>query len=123
MRIIVTGANGQLGKDLVAIIGLKHEVIGLGSKELDVRNLALCLEIFQKLRPDVVLHAAAYTAVDQAESDEDEAYAVNAFGSRNIALAAERVQAKLCYISTDYVFDGTASSGSFQAMPRSCCGE
>jgi dTDP-4-dehydrorhamnose reductase len=110
MKVIVTGANGQLGKDLVAIFSLQHEVIGLGSKELDVRNLAQCLDTFRKLRPDVVIHAAAYTAVDQAETDEDAAYAINAFGSRNIALAAEGINAKLCYISTDYVFDGMASS-------------
>jgi dTDP-4-dehydrorhamnose reductase len=109
MKVLITGANGQLGRDLVEIFGLEHEVTGYGSKDLDVRELEQCRKILGQIRPDAIIHAAAYTAVDQAESDEDEAYSVNAFGSRNIALAAEEIGAKLCYISTDYVFDGTSN--------------
>jgi dTDP-4-dehydrorhamnose reductase len=107
MKVLVTGANGQLGQDLLRIIGLQHHVIGLGRNELDVRNLVQCRVRIQEFQPDVIIHAAAYTAVDQAESDEDDAYAINAFGSRNVAVAAEEIGAKLCFISTDYVFDGT----------------
>jgi dTDP-4-dehydrorhamnose reductase len=106
MKVLITGASGQLGRDLVDIIGLEHEVFGFGSKELDIREVKQCRAVFKIHQPDVIIHAAAYTAVDQAESDEDNAFAVNAFGSRNIALAAEEIGAKLCYISTDYVFDG-----------------
>jgi dTDP-4-dehydrorhamnose reductase len=109
MKVLVTGANGQLGHDLMHIIGLAHNVIGPSSIELNVKNLDQCREWMQKFQPDVVIHAAAYTAVDQAESDEDEAYAINAYGSRNIAMAAAEVGAKLCFISTDYVFDGSAN--------------
>jgi dTDP-4-dehydrorhamnose reductase len=108
MKILVTGANGQLGRDLVEILGLSHEVIGFGSKDLDVRDLDQCHEKFKQVNPDVIIHAAAYTAVDLAESNEHQAFAVNAFGSRNIAAAANEIKAKLCYISSDYVFDGTS---------------
>lgn len=110
MKIIVTGANGQLGRELVPILRTRHEVFGLGRNELDVKDLDLCRSIMRRIKPDAVIHAAAYTAVDLAETNEDEAYAVNAFGSRNIALGAADVGAKVCYISSDYVFDGTARS-------------
>jgi dTDP-4-dehydrorhamnose reductase len=108
MEVLVTGANGQLGQDLLRVAGLQHNVIGLGREELDIRNISQCRERIQEFQPDVIIHAAAYTAVDKAETDEDEAYAINAFGSRNVAMAAEEIGAKLCYISTDYVFDGTS---------------
>lgn len=110
MKIIVTGANGQLGRDLAKQLEERHEVIGLSRKELDIRDAEQCRQMMQQIRPDAVIHTAAYTAVDLAESDEDEAYRVNAFGSRNVAVAAERVGAKVCYISTDYVFDGLSST-------------
>lgn len=108
MKILVTGANGQLGRDIVKIIDLTHKVFGYGRKELDVRDIEQCREIFNQIKPNVIIHAAAYTAVDKAETDEDNAFAVNAFGSRNVAIAANEIGAKLCYISTDYVFDGTS---------------
>ena len=106
VKILVTGANGQLGKDVIRILEAEHEVFGFSRKEMDIRDLDCCLEVMDRFRPDAVIHCAAYTAVDQAESEPDEAFRVNAFGSRNIALAAERVGSKICYISTDYVFDG-----------------
>lgn len=109
MKVLVTGANGQLGRDLVEILNVTHEVFGFGSKELDVRNIEQCRQIFFQVKPDVIIHAAAYTAVDMAETDEDNAFAVNSFGSRNVAMAAEEIGAKLCYVSTDYVFDGTSA--------------
>ena len=110
MKVMITGANGQLGRDLVELIGQQHETVGLGRNQLDIRNLKQCKQVVREIKPNVILHTAAYTAVDLAESQEDEAYAVNAYGSRNIAMAAEEIGAKLCYISTDYVFDGTAAT-------------
>ncbi|WP_409344208.1 dTDP-4-dehydrorhamnose reductase [Paenibacillus sp. MBLB4367] len=108
MKVVVTGANGQLGKDLVDILLNKgFDVYGFGRAELDICNLEQCRQVLDSLRPDTIVHSAAYTAVDQAESDQDRAYQVNAFGTRNIAVCAERIGAKLVYISTDYVFDGT----------------
>jgi dTDP-4-dehydrorhamnose reductase len=109
MKILVSGANGQLGQDVVKILGTKHEVHGLGREQLDITNEHQCLEILESLKPDVVIHSAAYTAVDLAEREEDLAYKINAFGTRNLAIAAEKFGAKFCYISTDYVFDGTGT--------------
>ena len=106
MKIVVTGANGQLGRDLVRRLSAEHEVYGFGREALDVRDPDACRDVLRRVRPDVVVHAAAYTAVDRAESEPDEAFRVNADGTRNIAMAAEEVGAKLCYVSTDYVFDG-----------------
>ncbi|KRE86366.1 NAD(P)-dependent oxidoreductase [Paenibacillus sp. Soil766] len=108
MRIVITGANGQLGQDVVKLLEAQHEVKGLGRDELDVTNLNQCLELIKKLEPDVIIHSAAYTAVDLAETEEEITFLVNATGTKNLALAAESIGAKLVYISTDYVFDGMA---------------
>lgn len=110
MIIAVTGANGQLGTDLVRMLQARHEIVGLTRNELDITDSEQCKDVMQRIKPDVVLHAAAYTAVDLAESEEDRAHTVNTFGTRNVAMAAEKVGAKLVYISTDYVFDGTGTS-------------
>jgi len=110
MRVLVTGAGGQLGRELCALDGGPAEVIGLDRRALDVTDLAQCREAIGAYRPDAVIHAAAYTAVDRAEEEPDEAFRVNAAGTRNIALAAREGKAKFCYISTDYVFDGRTSS-------------
>lgn len=109
MRILVTGANGQLGKDLVKILEDTHEVYGCDRHALDITSTVQCKNVINKVNPDVVIHTAAYTAVDLAETEEDEAYKVNVFGTRNLTAAAEELGAKFCYISTDYVFDGNAS--------------
>lgn len=110
MKVAVTGAQGQLGSDLVKRLQAVGEVTGLGREQWDITDERQCKDVMQRLRPDVVIHAAAYTAVDLAETDADRAYAVNAFGTRNVAAAAEDVKAKLCMISTDYVFDGTGTA-------------
>lgn len=110
MRIIVTGAKGRLGRDLVHVLGKSHEVFGLSRTELDVADLNQCKLAFRNYRPDAVVHAAAYTAVDRAEEDADQAYLVNAYGTRNVAVACRQLDVKVCYISTDYVFDGRATS-------------
>jgi dTDP-4-dehydrorhamnose reductase len=109
MKILVTGANGQLGRELVELHAPRDmEITGLGRSELDITDLAQCREVFQTNMPDAVVHCAAYTKVDQAEAEPDEAYRVNAYGTRNAALAAEEIGAKFVYVSTDYVFDGRA---------------
>ncbi|NOU87925.1 dTDP-4-dehydrorhamnose reductase [Paenibacillus sp. LMG 31460] len=110
MRIVVIGANGQLGKDVVKLLGAKHEVHGLGREQLDITNESQCFEVLKALKPDVIIHSAAYTAVDLAETEEAIAYRVNADGTKNLTVAAESIGAKFCYISTDYVFDGTATN-------------
>ncbi|MDP4096518.1 dTDP-4-dehydrorhamnose reductase [Paenibacillus sp. P96] len=110
MKVLVTGAGGQLGKDVVRVLTEKgHDVLACDRNTLDITNLEQSIQVIQNYTPDVVMHCAAYTAVDAAETDVDNAYRVNAAGSRNMALAAEKVGAKLIYVSTDYVFDGSSS--------------
>ncbi|MFC4810727.1 dTDP-4-dehydrorhamnose reductase [Paenibacillus sp. GCM10023250] len=112
MRIIVTGANGQLGQELLRLPNLERQgvsLLGFGRGGLDVTSLQSCREIVKRYQADAIIHCAAYTAVDKAESEPDEAFRINAEGTRNIALAAKEFGAKLLYVSTDYVFDGAAS--------------
>lgn len=107
MKLLVTGSAGQLGQDLVLLLQHEgHEVLGCDRQEMDITDLDQCIQIIGEFGPDTVIHCAAHTAVDAAESDIDAAYLINATGSRNVALAAEKAEAKLVYISTDYVFDG-----------------
>lgn len=111
MRVVVTGAEGQLGKDVVKVFEQAgHELLPTDRNTLDITDQEMCLMVVRQFQPDIVIHCAAYTAVDQAEKDVDMAYAVNATGTRNMVLAAEQVKAKFCYISTDYVFDGTSDT-------------
>jgi dTDP-4-dehydrorhamnose reductase len=107
MKVLVTGSAGQLGQDLVHLLQQQgHEVLGCDRQEMDITDLDQCTEVISGFSPDAVIHCAAHTAVDIAETDVDAAYLINATGSRNVALAAEKSGAKLVYISTDYVFDG-----------------
>ncbi|WP_160032783.1 dTDP-4-dehydrorhamnose reductase [Paenibacillus sp. An7] len=111
MRVVVTGAGGQLGTDVFKLFSSNgHEVLGCDRTKLDITNQAECNQVIDAFQPDAVIHCAAYTAVDAAESDVDGAYLINAVGTRNIAVAAEKIGAKLVYISTDYVFDGTSTT-------------
>jgi dTDP-4-dehydrorhamnose reductase len=111
MKVVVTGAKGQLGTDLVDLLTDRgYEVYGYGRKELDITNFDQVYQVINNVTPDVVIHAAAYTKVDLAESEPDQAFLVNAYGTRNVSVASEAVGAKLVYVSTDYVFDGTANT-------------
>ena len=109
MRVLVTGAGGQVGAELVAAFGADehHEVIGLDHAAVDVADRGAVLGAVTSTRPDVVIHPAAWTAVDACEGDVDRAFLVNALGTRHVAEGARRVGAPVVYVSTDYVFDGT----------------
>jgi dTDP-4-dehydrorhamnose reductase len=109
MKILITGAKGQLGMDLMKHLPVEWELFGMDRESLDITDMNRIREVIYDVNPDVILHSAAYTAVDQAELDQDQAYLVNTYGTRNLAIASEEFGAKLCYISTDYVFDGQAS--------------
>lgn len=106
MRVLITGAGGQLGSDLVRVLGGSYEVIPVTRAEFDVADFETTLGFCREARPDVIVHSAAFTDVDGCESRQDEAFVVNGLGARNVAIAAREVDAKLFYISTDYVFDG-----------------
>jgi len=105
MRLLVTGSNGQLGTDLCKVFR-GRDLIPLTHIDLDVTDSKSVNEILDDYRPDVVVNTAAYVRVDDCEVNQDLAFRVNAHGARNIALAAEKIEAKLIHISTDYVFGG-----------------
>ncbi len=108
MRILVTGASGQLGTDLVrTCTAAGDDVVACGRDELDLGDRGSVLGTIASTRPDVVVNAGAWTAVDACESDPDRAYRINALGPRWVAAAAREVGAHVVQVSTDYVFDGT----------------
>lgn len=107
MKVLVTGAKGQLGYDVVNELTLRgHEAIGVDISEMDITSAAQTMNVIAEISPDAVIHCAAWTAVDAAEDNEDAVRRVNADGTRNVASACKAVGAKMMYISTDYVFDG-----------------
>ena len=106
MKILITGAYGMLGSDLRDVLS-SHDVIAAGSKDLDITDREKVLEFVKENFPDIVINAAAYTAVDDCETNFDEAYQVNAIGPRNLAIACREIDSPLVHISTDYVFDGS----------------
>ncbi|KIL43552.1 hypothetical protein KP77_32580 [Jeotgalibacillus alimentarius] len=109
LKVIVTGSKGQLGQELCHVLMNEgHEVTGFSRLELDVTNPIEVQHIFTSCKPDIVIHAAAYTDVNRAEQEPEKAFQVNAVGTKNVALAVKEIGAKMVYISTDYVFDGTS---------------
>lgn len=109
MKIVVTGANGQLGREVAAQGKGRHELVLVGHDDLDICDGNAVKDFFNKIRPDAVINCAAYTNVDQAENDFDGAFRVNVIGSQNLAAACLEVGAKLVHVSTDYVFNGSGS--------------
>lgn len=124
--ILVTGAGGQLGKELMMLDQHEFQLIGLTRHELDITDQAACFEVLERIHPYAVIHCAAYTSVDKAESDKDEAFRVNRDGTHHLALASEKVGSKFIYISTDYVFDGQGKEPyreSDNTAPRTVYGQ
>ncbi|MDX3883419.1 MAG: dTDP-4-dehydrorhamnose reductase [Sphingomonas sp.] len=109
MRVLVTGAAGQLGRALLASAPPRVEAIGLDRAALDIGDEAAVEDAVHRLRPALIVNAAAYTAVDKAETERDAARRINADGPGYLARAAGSVGARLVHVSTDFVFDGTAS--------------
>jgi dTDP-4-dehydrorhamnose reductase len=119
-RILVIGAKGMLGRDLMDILRstfLKDEIIGWDIEEMDIRKEDESINKVEKLRPEVVIHIAAYTDVDGCELNQEKAFAVNAEGTKHVALAASKCDAKMVYLSTDYVFDGEKGEPYLESDP------
>lgn len=110
MKTLVLGANGQLGQTLVKSAPADTDVTALSSSALDVTDAGKVLKRVREIQPDLIINAAAYTAVDKAEAEADIAGAVNHYGAGHVALAAAAVGARLIHISTDFVFDGASST-------------
>lgn len=107
MKVLVTGAKGQLGYDVVNELELRgHEAIGIDIAEMDITDCTAVECVMNEVKPEAVVHCAAWTAVDAAEDNEDRVRAINVAGTQYIANECRKLGCKLIYISTDYVFDG-----------------
>jgi dTDP-4-dehydrorhamnose reductase len=108
VRVLILGANGMLGKDLVPIASAKNHVLGRDIDDFDITDQERVQKELIALRPQVVINAAGYTDVDGCESRRELAFFVNAEGARNIALGCAAIRAKMIHLSSDYVFDGSS---------------
>ncbi len=110
MRILLTGANGQVGWELRQTLALVGEVVAVNRAQLDLEDAARIAAVVREAKPDAIVNAAAYTAVDKAESERDAAFAANAVAPGTLAEEAKKSGALLVHYSTDYVFDGTKAA-------------
>lgn len=118
MKLLITGAEGQLGRCLQdKLADTTYQVYAISRKDLDITDRRAVLEHCGLQQPDMIINAAAYTAVDKAETDQEDAWAVNATAVENLAYAANQVGAGLIHISTDYVFDGNSSRPYLESDP------
>lgn len=122
-KVIVTGAGGQLGQELVRTAPPAGQCIALQRADLDIGDAGQVSELVQRERPDVLINAAAYTAVDQAESEPEQAARINAEGPANLASACAAANVRLIHVSTDFVFDGSASTPYVPGSATSPLGE
>lgn len=110
MRALITGADGQLARELVATAPAEVQLRAVTHNQCDITEPRILEKVFEAFRPDIVINTAAYTAVDAAEENEELAFLVNALGAENVAKATDLVGARLIHISTDYVFDGLSTT-------------
>jgi len=115
MKVLITGINGLLGSELVPCLEENHEVTGVcrnpataacATRSLDITDRKAVYDAVTRINPDVIIHSAALSNVDECENNPDEAFKINCYGTRNLALACQRFDAALLYVSTDYVFSG-----------------
>jgi len=109
MKVVITGADGQVGWELQQTLPADVKIKALGRSDLDITDRSAVTSVIAGLHPDLVINAAAYTAVDKAEKETVKAYSVNADGAANIARAVEEYSTRLIHLSTDFVFDGSQS--------------
>jgi dTDP-4-dehydrorhamnose reductase len=109
MKVMITGANGQVGRALLQSVPAQVNVAGLAHAQLDIGDAQAVMSMVQSQRPDLIINTGAYTAVDKAESEPEAAERANTTGPHNLAVAAGATGARLLHLSTDFVFDGMAS--------------
>jgi len=119
VRVLLFGAQGQLGREIFEILSGKHRLIPLTRSQADIADLDRVLKVIEEISPQVIINTAAFTEVDTCELQKEKAFLVNSIGPRNIAIGAERVKAKLFHISTDYVFDGKKEGPYYEYDPPS----
>jgi len=125
MKILITGAKGQLGLTLADLLS-KHDLILTDREELDITNSSVVNTFVNKVKPDIIINTAAYTAVDQAETEKETADKINVTGPKNLSSATKEIGAIFIHISTDFVFDGkkkTPYSESDHPKPLSVYGQ
>lgn len=118
-KVIVTGANGQLGRAINQLYAgnTEYELVNTDVGELDITNIDRVMEFAREIRPYAIINCAAYTAVEACENEEDLAFRINAIGPRNLSIAATETGAKLMHVSTDYVFDGNGHRPYLETDP------
>ena len=109
MKVIVAGSKGMLAQDLIPLLKKEHETLSFDQDEVDITDKERVFDLIASTKPDLVINCAAYNQVDQAETDRDAAFGVNADGVQHLALACEEFGSVLCHFSTDYVFDGKST--------------
>ena len=109
MKVLVTGASGQLGTDLCEVLR-DFELIPLTHKDIEINDMDSVKQAFNKYKPDIIVNTAAYVRVDDCEDEKEKAFKVNALGARNVAVVAQELGARLVHLSTDYVFGGEDES-------------
>ena len=116
-RIIITGCNGQLGREINRFYAGNSdiELVNTDVEELDITNIDDVMKMAKEVNPYAIVNCAAYTAVDACETNQDIAFKVNTIGPRNLAIAARETGAKILHVSTDYVFDGTKKTPYYES--------
>lgn len=110
MKVLITGKGGQLAWELEQLAPKNVQLLSCSAQDLDITDVDQVNHTIEQFQPNIVINAAAYTAVDKAETDTETAYAVNDLGSEYLALACKKISAKLIHVSTDFVFDGTKTT-------------
>ena len=121
MVVLVTGANGQLGQAIRSVVGNYPSIdfVFCSSSQLNITDSSNCESVFEKYKPQFCINAAAYTAVDKAETESEKAYAINVTGAQNLAAVCKLNNTTLLHVSTDFVFDGLATQPySEEAVPN-----
>jgi dTDP-4-dehydrorhamnose reductase len=110
MKIAIIGAKGMLGRTLTEVLGRQHDILAWDIEEIDITDRPQTIELLGQEQPELIVNSAAWADVDGCDADPDKAWQVNAVGAQNLALAAQKLDSALLYISTDYIFDGRAET-------------